>query len=97
MAEQFIPNAFVIERPDGSLRTWNCTIKRQGEKLVITPAEKLVTRVHFNLQKRCQVEIAFADKKEYASLEKGMHWIGRGLSDYWIPSIYLWNEMITKK
>lgn len=97
MAEQFIPNAFVIERPDGSLRTWNCTIKRQGEKLVITPAEKLVTRVHFNLQKRCQVEIAFADKKEYASLEKGMHWIGRGLSDYRIPSIYLWNEMITKK
>ncbi len=97
MAELFIPNAFVIERLDGSLRTWNCTVSRQEGKLVVTPAEELVTRVHFNLQNRHQVEIAFADKKENTPLEKGMCWIGKGLSDYRIPSVYLWDEMITRK
>ena len=97
LTEQFIPNAFVIERADGSIRTWNCTVSSKGGKLIVTPAENVVSRVHFNLQKRHSIEITFEKEKYKTKLNMGMQWVGPGLNDYRAPDIYLWNEMMTEK
>ncbi len=94
LAEMFIPNAFVIERVDGSMRTWNCVAELKGEKIIVTPADTLVTRVHFNLQHAHEVEVTFTDNTESGLLGKGLNWFGKGLSFYKVPAVYLWNEMI---
>lgn len=75
MAEMYVPNAFVVERADGSLRSWNCTVRKQGDKLLVAPAENTVSKVHFNLQKRHDIEVGFADGIAHATLEKGMEWV----------------------
>ena len=96
IAEMFVQNAFVVERADGSLRTWNCTAKLDGGTIVVTPAEGLVSRVHFNLKGRHGVRVDFASGACIATLGKGMEWVGKGLADYSVPCVYLWNEMIGK-
>jgi hypothetical protein len=96
LAEQFIPNAFVLEREDGTIRTWNCTLRQEDGKWIVTPAEDMVSRVHFNLRKKHAVEVVFSRKKYEAALNKGLQWVGPGLKDYRIPVVYLWKEMISK-
>ncbi len=75
LAEMFIPNAFVIERPDGSLRTWNCSACMENDKLTIIPAENHVTRVHFNMKKKHKVNVCFGGSIKTALLKKGMQWL----------------------
>lgn len=75
LAEMFIPHAFVIERPDGSLRTWNCSACMENDKLTITPSENHVTRVHFNMKKKHKVNVCFGGSVKTALLKKGMQWL----------------------
>jgi hypothetical protein len=95
MTEQFIPNAFVVERTDGTIGTWNCTVNLENEKLIVTPAESVVSRIHFNLQKKHAAEIKFTNQTYQTMLNKGMQWAGPGMTDYSIPAVYLWSEMIS--
>ncbi len=78
LAEQFIPNAFVLEREDGSLRTMNCKVKRKAGTLHIKLPEDVVSRVHLNLKKSYNIEIPFASETVEQTMEKGMRWVGPG-------------------
>ena len=78
LAEQFVPNAFVLEREDGTLRAWNCRAERAGEMLEIVPAEPVVSRVHLNLREGRRVSVRFAKESFDERVEPGMRWIGPG-------------------
>lgn len=94
LSEQFISNSFIIERPDGTIRSWNCRIKNVDNKIIIFPSDDLVSRIHVNLQKSHEVIVRFRNKGYIYKLNKGMKWVGPGLNDYRVPSVYLWREMI---
>ena len=94
LAEQFMPNAFVVEREDGTIRSWNCTAEVQNGKLLVKTSDKIVSRVHLNVQRKHIVEVDFNGKKYTYQVNKGMKWVGPGMNDYKIPVIYLWEDMI---
>jgi hypothetical protein len=78
LADEFMPNAFVLEREDGSLRAMNCAIKRKGKTIHIQLPEKVISRVHFNLKNTHKVIISFAKEKIKQTVGKGFHWVGPG-------------------
>ena len=78
MAEQFVPNAFVLERADGMLRSWNCRVVRSKKGIEVVPAEPVVSRVHLNLRQGQRVTIRFAKDSFDERVEPGMRWIGPG-------------------
>ena len=78
LAEQFVPNAFVLEREDGSLRTMNCEVERKEGILLIKLPEDVVSRVHLNLKKPYKIKIPFASETVEQNVEKGMRWVGPG-------------------
>lgn len=49
LGEAMLTNAFVVERPDGTIKAYNCTAKRQGSTLKVTAAERQITNLHCNL------------------------------------------------
>ena len=49
IGEAMLTNAFIIERPDGTVKGYNCTVTRQGDTLHVSPAEKQITSLHCNL------------------------------------------------
>ena len=75
MGEEFVPNAFVLERPDGTLRAWNCQAERNDGVIRVKPAEAAVSRVHLNLRTSCQVEIQFSRETVRTTIEPGMKWV----------------------
>ena len=89
MTEQFVPNAFVLERADGTLRNWNCQITREDDRILVTPAEAVVSRVHLNLHRAARVEVAFSTGLLKASVSSGMSWIGPGVEHPIAPDLYL--------
>jgi hypothetical protein len=82
MKEIVLNQAYVLERADGSFMTWNCSSCSRDAQGVLTvePAEKIVTRVHLNLQNPGKVIARFAGSREKVSgnYSRGMHWIGPG-------------------
>lgn len=78
LAEQFVPNAFVLERADGTLRAWNCSAVRSKEGIDVVPAEPVVSRVHLNLRRAQRVTVRFAKEPFDERVEPGMRWIGPG-------------------
>lgn len=81
LADEFIPNAFVIEREDGIYKTYNCSVQRRGRALVVTPAEDVVKRVHLQLRQRSRVQVNFASGVKTASVAAGMQWLSSGVTD----------------
>lgn len=75
LADEFLPNAFVVERADGSIRTYNCRVSRKGGSLIVTPAEDVVTRVHFNLKHHHSVKVVFGNETVKRKLPSGMAWV----------------------
>ena len=51
MGESMLTNAFVVERADGSMKGYNCTVVNKGGRLEVTADEKQMTNLHCNLQK----------------------------------------------
>ena len=49
IGEAMLTNAFIIERPDGTVTGYNCTVTRHGDTLHVSPAEKQITSLHCNL------------------------------------------------
>lgn len=55
MSEAVLPNAFVVERPDGTVVGYNCRVTRRGKRLVVEADEKTMANLHCNLQTACEV------------------------------------------
>lgn len=73
LSEVALPNAFIIERDDGTFITYNCDLKRKGRLLYITPYEDVVVRIHCNLKKKYRIHVS-GRNVEYKAGE-GMHWL----------------------
>lgn len=75
MCEVALPHAFVLQRKDGSLLTYNCTTTQEKDTLVIRPHEELVKAVHVNLQKPENIRVHFGKSVKETQTKVGMHWI----------------------
>ena len=75
LADEFLPNAFVVEMEDGTFKTYNCSLSLKGSTLLVTPYEKVVSRVHFNLKKKYRVKVKFATQTTDNKLGVGMKWV----------------------
>ena len=76
MAEITLTSAFVLERANGEIVSWNCKVKPVGGVLVITPNESIISRVHLNFKKEHSVSIKFGNL--VSGKFKGMEWVGYG-------------------
>lgn len=64
IGEAFLTNAFVGERPDGSLYAYNCKVTRVGKDgLKVTAPERQIVNLHCNLKKAYNV--TFSGKSRY--------------------------------
>lgn len=50
IGEAVLDNAFVVERPNGEIVGYNCTVRKEGGKLIVKVAEKQVNNLHCNLK-----------------------------------------------
>lgn len=95
LAQDFMPNAFVKELPDGTFRSWNCVVEKDKDgRLTVIPSDSFVSRLHFNLSDRHSVSILFSSGVMDEDIGPGMRWTGPGVDDLRIPSVYLWNEVM---
>lgn len=76
MTEIALTSAYVLERANGEIVSWNCKVKREKDKLVITPNEAVISRFHLNFKKEHSVSIKF-DSLVSGKFE-GMQWVGAG-------------------
>lgn len=53
--EAVLTNAFIVEREDGSVVGYNCSVEKRGRKLVVVPSEKQIVNLHQNLKSRYKV------------------------------------------
>lgn len=51
IAEAVLCNAFLVEKPDGSFGTYNCSVVKEGKKLLVTADEPQIKNLHVNLLK----------------------------------------------
>lgn len=63
IGEAMLNNAFVIERTDGTIVGYNCTVQRKGDRLVVKADEKQITNLHANLKQKYMVSFNGQDKK----------------------------------
>ena len=75
MEEFALTAAYVIEREDGTIKTYNCSAEKIGGSLIITPAEGLVSKVHVNTKNPLKCQVRFAGRKPVNSTVHGMQWI----------------------
>jgi hypothetical protein len=78
LEEVALTAAYVIERTDGTLSTYNCTAKKVWGTINITPAEDVVSRVHLNLKTKHTVNVKFGSGEKVSGSFSGMQWIGPG-------------------
>ena len=75
LAEVALTSAYLIERPNGELVTWNCTARVGAAGTIdVQPAEDVVSRVHVNLTGSRKVTFGKASAQTIDA--KGMQWIG---------------------
>ena len=53
--EAVLTNAFIVEREDGSVVGYNCSVEKRGRRLIVVPAEKQIVNLHQNLKSRYKV------------------------------------------
>ena len=75
MAEMALQNAYIVERPDGSVLGINCVVKQEGRRLIVSSAESLVCRLHVNLRNIWDIESSLMGGKSFRSVS-GMKWLG---------------------
>ena len=76
LGEIALTSAYVVENPDGTLETWNCTAKSGSQGVIeVTPAEAVVERVHVNLKTRHPLRVAFAPGPISAECQAGLTWL----------------------
>lgn len=55
IGETVLTNAFVVERPDGSLQGYNCEMKKKGNRVEISVPEKQIVHLHGNLKRAARI------------------------------------------
>ena len=79
VGEVMLENAHLLERADGTLVAWNCTVVKDSDgRLTVKPSDKYVSRVHFNLKSGHKVNVLFAEGAAATELKAGMGWFGPG-------------------
>lgn len=53
--EAVLTNAFIVEREDGTVVGYNCSVEKRGRRLIVVPAEKQIVNLHVNLKSRYKV------------------------------------------
>lgn len=53
--EAVLTNAFIVEREDGTVVGYNCSVEKRGRRLIVVPAEKQIVNLHMNLKSRYKV------------------------------------------
>jgi hypothetical protein len=75
--EVALTSAYVIERADGDVVTWNCRAEKSGDGLTVDPAEEIVDSVHVNLRRTRDVRVRLAGAEPITRRVEGMQWIRR--------------------
>lgn len=75
MEEIVLTNAFVIERADGTIIGYNCTVAGDETSVNVTPSESVVQHVHVNLKMLRRVDVSFTGEKVSAKCPAGMRWL----------------------
>lgn len=73
IGETVLDNAFILERGDGTVIGYNCSVKQEKGRLTVKGVEKQITHLHCNLKQPYDVE--FNGKKH--RMNAGMGWINR--------------------
>ncbi len=63
IAEAVLCNAFVVERPDGTIAAYNCRAERRGDTLLVIADEPQITTIYTNLLTPCKVKFDGEVKK----------------------------------
>lgn len=66
MGEAVLTNAFIVERPDGTVIGYNCKVRKDGNKLTVTAIEKQITHLHANLKNPYVVSFRGDEKQSKA-------------------------------
>ena len=53
--EAVLTNAFIVEREDGSVVGYNCSVEKKGRRLLVVPSERQIVNLHQNLKSRYKV------------------------------------------
>lgn len=53
--EAVLTNAFIVEREDGTVVGYNCSVEKRGRRLIVLPAEKQIVNLHMNLKSKYKV------------------------------------------
>lgn len=51
IGEALLTNAFIVERANGEIAGYNCTVSRHGSNITVKANEKQITHLHCNLKK----------------------------------------------
>jgi hypothetical protein len=78
LEEVALTSGYVLERPNGEIATWDCSVEDKGGTLVVIPAEAVVSRIHLNLRKPHLLEARFQKERKERGAYDGMKWIGPG-------------------
>lgn len=60
IGESMLTNAFVVEREDGQLYGYNCTVARHADRWVVVPTERQMVNLHLNLRHAQKIEFGGA-------------------------------------
>ena len=75
LEEVALTSAYIIERQDGTIGSWNCSVQQQGGELIVTPNEDIVSSVHINLKNSHLVTVYFAGQSKQTQQPAGLNWI----------------------
>ncbi|AQT69192.1 hypothetical protein STSP2_02379 [Anaerohalosphaera lusitana] len=78
LEEVALTTAHVVERENGELVGYNCTVEEKGGVVHIVPSEDLVTRIHLNFEREHRIDAEFGGGEKVQGKYKGMSWIGPG-------------------
>jgi len=78
LEEVALAAAYVVERSDGSLKGYNCTVRRSADQVIrIKPLEGIVNRVHVNLRQTSDLVVRWkSGETRYRNIDK-MQWLGK--------------------
>lgn len=62
IGETVLTNAFILEKPDGSVEGYNCTVERNGNRLDVRASEKQIVNLHANLKHAFTVRFGNMEK-----------------------------------
>ncbi|MEN8122922.1 MAG: hypothetical protein ABFS35_21460, partial [Bacteroidota bacterium] len=75
LEEIALSKAYVAEKANGEILSYNCSAIRENDKISITPNEDLTSKVHLNLKFKTTVEVLFKSKTVTKKVNTQMTWI----------------------